>query len=140
MQFDLIYNVAGEAILANVSDETSCDTDLARVTLRREACGGFLRLAIASKGETLPEVQAQSNPTAARVARQIRETEDWIAVLEKANIHLRGSSTELRCSVVIDDAALQGEETNPLIQMANIIVSAGLNSLLGVKLPQAVLG
>jgi hypothetical protein len=140
MQFNLIYNVAGEGLLASVSDEVPCDTEFARVSLRRETCMGSLRLAVASKGETLPEVQAQSNPRATSVARQIRKTEDWIAALERADIHLRGSSAELRCSVVIDDTAPQVEEDNALIQAASILVGAALNSLLGVKLPPPELG
>src|SRR4051794_19678670 len=111
MQQDLIYRVNGEEILAKVSDGASCVTQFARVTLHREACEESVRLTVASTGELLPEAQAQSNTVAERVARQNQKTEDWVAVLERAHIHLQGSSTELRCSVVIDDSVLPKEES-----------------------------
>lgn len=140
MQFDLIYNVAGEDLLANVPDETSCDTNLARVTIRRDTGGGSYRLAVASNGGALPEAHSQSNPYTRSVAGQIQKTENWIVVLEKAVIHLRGSSTELRCSFAIVNSTLPAEEADAFIEMAGNIVRVALNFLLNVELPPAELG
>jgi hypothetical protein len=123
-----------------VSDAASCDTSLARVTFQCEAGGGILRLAIASKKETLPEPQAQPNSIAANVALQNRKSEDWIAALERADIRLRGSSTELRCSIVIDDTAIQAEERSAFLEIASNIVTTALRSQFGVELSKPEMG
>ncbi len=135
METILIYDIAGEDLLAALPDEARCDTDLARVTLLREAGGDSYRLTIVPRGEALPEEQARQNEVAARVARRIQETEERIRVLEGGDIRLRGTATELRCSIMFDDAALQAGEADAVIDTASIVIGKALNFLLKVTLP-----
>lgn len=121
--------------LPGAEDGASVETNFARVTFRRQTGAEGLRLEVTSNAGALPSVQAQSNPVAENVARQIAETEEWIAVLGQSTIYLRGSTTSPCCSVTVPNAALQGrgdDFINGLLTVADNIISGVLRQLLGV--------
>jgi hypothetical protein len=134
MQFSIVYNVSGEELLARIPGDVHCHTDIADVTMRRESDGSF-RLIVAPKGEALPEPQAQANRFAANAAVAIQSSEEHIAILARSSIVLRGSSTELRCSVVAEeiDAAMK----RAVEHAVGMIVGKAFASR-GVDLSQAV--
>jgi hypothetical protein len=141
MRWELSWPTDGESLLARVQDGALCDTPFAHLTLRREGDGHSFRLTVTSSGEDLPEARPQLNRYANSVARQLRETEEWISTLESAEMILRGTSTELCCSVAIGDAALQGKGKDWCDSFragASSIVADGLSALLGLTEPWTV--
>jgi hypothetical protein len=134
MRWDLRFDVPGDAFLAEVPNETETPLPAlsARATLYQEEGEDPARLAVSSSGAALPAEQGQANSIAESVARQIGETDAWVAVVEMADIRLRGTSTELHCSIAIDEADLQGRDENfrdGVRTVANQIVTTALNSL-----------
>src|SRR4051812_4971317 len=101
MRWDILYEVAGDAFLAQLPPETSRETPFGRVTLHHEAGEDPVRLVVTPNASPLPAAQGQPTPAAESAAGQIRETDDWVAVVEMADVHLRGTPTELRCSITI---------------------------------------
>src|SRR5262245_40453385 len=102
--------------LQGATDGATIDTHFARVTLHRRAGTEGLRLEVTpvAGGAVPPRPQAQLNPVAESVARQLELTEAWVAVLAESGIILGGSAAEPCCSVTIPDAAMRARGVTDL--------------------------